>query len=149
MAGPTPSPNSKEQRTQASQWITLANQAPDTDPPELMWQHSHAARQLWELWWTTPMAVMWGHFDAPALERLLHLLEIEWESDGPAGAAVLSEIRQISDRFGLSPSARRKLYWRIEGIDAPSRDANDLAPTSSGRLPAAGGDTDPRKLRAV
>lgn len=96
------------------------------------------------------MALMWSEFDQPALERLLLLTAKSWI--GAASAAELSEVRQLEDRFGLNPVGRRKLYWRIEGVDTPSRAAEDLAGAAenggSAALPAAGGKKDPR-LRVV
>jgi hypothetical protein len=93
------------------------------------------------------MALMWSEYDAPQLERLLVLTAESWEG---ASAAGLSEIRQLEDRFGLNPVARRKLYWRIEGVDLPSTEAADLGGgQGQGKaLPAAGGKADPR-LRVV
>ncbi len=95
------------------------------------------------------MALMWSEFDVPQLERLLVLTAKAW---GDAPASLLGEIRQLEDRFGLSPQARRKLYWRIEGVDAPSKSAGDLSGGAAGEgepvLPSAGGDSDPR-LRVV
>ncbi len=48
----------------------------------------------------------------PALVRLAGLNELL--EQGEATAMVLSEIRQLEDRFGLSPMARRRLQWEIE-----------------------------------
>jgi hypothetical protein len=93
------------------------------------------------------MALMWSEWDAPQLERLLVLTAGSWLG---ATGAMLSEIRQLEDRFGLSPQARRKLYWRIEGVDLPSTEAADLGGQGEEEqaLPAAGGKADPR-LRLV
>jgi hypothetical protein len=93
------------------------------------------------------MALMWSDFDVPQLERLLVLTARSWDG---ATAAGLSEVRQLEDRFGLSPVARRKLYWRIEGVDLPSTEAADLGGHEGSRrsLPSAGGKSDPR-LRVV
>lgn len=95
------------------------------------------------------MACMWAPADVDQLERLL-LLRMRVESGGTA--AELSECRQMEDRFGLSPSARRKLYWRIDGVDVPSTDAEDLVddkPKIDEGLPAAGGEHDPRRGLSV
>jgi hypothetical protein len=92
------------------------------------------------------MATMWAPFDADALERLLDLYEAHWAD---ADRGVLAEIRQAEDRFGLTPSARRRLYWQVEGVDIPARTPDRLGHDHPSRgLPAAGGDGDPR-LRVV
>jgi hypothetical protein len=57
------------------------------------------------------MAVLWIDSDVPALVRLASLLEFV-SVEGPR-APVLAEIRQLEDRFGLSPLARRRLAWEI------------------------------------
>ena len=135
--------------------IVLPAEGPDHPAPDLVGEHSRRALDLWAHWWSTPMATLWGPFDARSLERLLELMEESWtprydrngNEVGPAGTT-LAEIRQLEDRFGLSPAARKKLGWQVEGIDAV--DTGDLVPTedSGPELPKPGSDADPR-LRVV
>ncbi len=70
----------------------------------------------------------------PALTRLARLLDVL--EQGEPSALLLAEIRQLEDRFGLSPLARRRLQWEIE------------RETSSDR-PRSAGKEDARWLRAV
>jgi hypothetical protein len=142
----TPSPD-KIQRSSYDAWTTLPAAGRPGEPPELDGYHSERAQRLWVLWWSTPMATRWIESDAPQLERLLTLFELFWSGEYPA--STLPEIRQGETAFGLSPAARRKLYWRVEGVDTPAADAALDAPTSETPLPKAGGGDDPRKLRAV
>lgn len=153
MSGPAPGPQA-EQRSVDAGWITLPAAGRDGPAPELSLagrgleaKVQRKARVLWRRWWASPMALMWSEFDAPQLERLLVLTAESWAG---ASSAMLAEIRQMEDRFGLSPQARRKLYWRIEGVDLPSKSAADLGGVDEGRpvLPSAGGKADPR-LRVV
>lgn len=152
----TPAPDG-EPRTLDAGWITLPQSGPDRLAPELSFiawgdqeetaVHAHA-RDLWDVWWSSPMALMWAPSDVPQLERLLLLTVQSWLS--PKGA-VLGEIRQLEDRFGLNPTARRRLFWRIEGVDVPSTDAEDLSPKPVAEKvgpPKAGKSNDPR-LRVV
>ncbi|MGL5934523.1 MAG: hypothetical protein ACRCZI_02755 [Cetobacterium sp.] len=93
------------------------------------------------------MATMWGEFDAPTLERLLVLTARAWK--GAATAAELSEVRQMEDRFGLSPQARRKLYWQVAGVDVVAAGVETPGPAPvPAVVPSAGGAGDPR-LRVV
>jgi hypothetical protein len=151
--GPSPGPLA-EQRTVDAGWITLPPGGRSGAAPEISLADrglprklQARARRLWATWWGSPMALMWSEYDAPQLERLLVLTAESWLG---ASAAGLSEIRQLEDRFGLNPVARRKLYWRIEGVDLPSTEAADLGGQGQAKaaLPAAGGKSDPR-LRVV
>ncbi len=66
----------------------------------------------WETVWASPMAAVWLPADVPALVRLALLMELSFL--GEASAALLGEIRQLEDRFGLSPLARRRLQWEVD-----------------------------------
>lgn len=151
MAGTTPGPEA-ERRSLEAGWISIPADAQVVDPPKLSLAGSGVpraqqklARELWAYWWASPVATMWDRrSDLEGLRRLVVLTVA-----GGQAAALLAEVRQLEDRFGLNPVARRKLYWRIEGVDVPSRAASDLGPAAgNGVLPAAGGKKDPR-LRVV
>lgn len=64
----------------------------------------------WKTVWASPMAGEWIASDVPALRRLASLLDLS--ARGEAKATLLSEIRQLEDRFGLSPMARLRLQWK-------------------------------------
>jgi len=73
------------------------------------------------------MASVFLEADVPALERgaaLAGYLDRE-----PADYRALAELRQIEDRFGLSPLARRRLQWEIDtaprATSQPSRPRRD------------------------
>lgn len=138
--GPAPNP-ALDQRERKYGWTTLPD-VPTTAPaPVLRGAHTDRGVDLWARWWSTPMATMWGRWDADALERLLDLYEAHWAGEGPN----LGEIRQLEDRFGLSPAGRRRLYWQVEGVDTPARTAERLGhDVAAGHHPAAGGADDPR-----
>jgi hypothetical protein len=75
------------------------------------------------------MAVVFLEADVPALERgaaLAGYLDRE-----PADYRALSELRQIEDRFGLSPLARRRLQWEVDQaaervVSPPRKPRRDL-----------------------
>jgi hypothetical protein len=75
-------------------------------------RYSKSTRDWWSTVWRSPMAAVWLEADAPALVRLAGLNELL--EQGEATAMVLAEIRQLEDRFGLSPMARRRLQWEVE-----------------------------------
>jgi hypothetical protein len=80
----------------------------------------------WSTVWASPMAGMWLESDTPVLERLAELLDALYRGD--RRARILNEIRQLEDRFGLSPLARRRLQWEIEH----RRPAQPEVPTAGG-----------------
>lgn len=70
--------------------------------------------EWWETVWGSPMASMYLPCDFAALERLA--LMIDLARRGEAGSRLLSEIRALEDRFGLSPAARRRLQWDVRPV---------------------------------
>jgi hypothetical protein len=83
------------------------------EPPEGL---SEPMLGWWATVWRSPMAAMWVESDVFGLERLAGILEVALQ--GAAPAALLAEARQLEDRFGLSPMARRRLQWQIGATDA-------------------------------
>ena len=78
-------------------------------------------RDCWRTVWASPMAAAWLEAVVPARARLASL--IDRVNRGDFTASLLAEIRQMEDRFGLSPIARRRLQWEV---DQPSH--ADAAP---------------------
>lgn len=133
---PVPKPPGARVRrnTGQSQWRTLSAGKVKTPACPRKW--SPSTRAWWRTIWRSPMATAWLEADVPALTRLGNLLELLL--DEPT-AAIASEIRQIEDRFGLSPKSRRQLQWSI--VDPAAAAAPEPEPT-----PAAPRE---RRLRAV
>jgi hypothetical protein len=95
----------------------------------------HAAtRAWWRAIWGSPMATVWLDADRFVLQRLAGV--VDQAHHGVATAALLTEIRSVEDRFGLSPLSRQRLRWTIAGGEAPAVDRTRL-------------DEDGRWLRAV
>lgn len=93
-------------------------------------------RAYWRTIWKSPMALTFIDADITALVRLTVLIELTTALE--MNAAILSEVRQLEDRFGLSPLARRRLQFDID------RTKNQLKPESE-REP----EDDSRWLRVV
>lgn len=81
---------------------------------------SDAARAWWDRQWDSDLAKVWLEVDVPAIERLVMLIE---SLKGGVNGAILSEIRQLEDRFGLSPLSRRRLQWEVEQAGESEPDA--------------------------
>jgi hypothetical protein len=87
-------------------------------PPSLPKGFSSDAEAWWSTVWDSPMAAVYLEADVPALTRLASL--IDQAAQGEVGAKLLGEIRQLEDRFGLSPLARRRLQWELEQANEQS-----------------------------
>jgi hypothetical protein len=81
------------------------------------------------------MAAVWLESDVPALTRLGNLLELQ--AKGKISAIMVGEIRQIEDRFGLSPKSRHMLQWYIPLEDGGEGDDLEHA-TEAGSAPQSG-----------
>jgi hypothetical protein len=68
-------------------------------------------KQWWRSVWDSPVAALWLEADIGALERLAWLTDLTYRA--APQRHVLSEIRQLEDRFGLSPLARRRLQLEL------------------------------------
>src|SRR4051812_15935594 len=121
---PTPKPPGQRRRanTDAPQWRTLPASGRTGRAPALPGASSlpREARDWWATVWRSPMAAVYVAADVPALIRAARL--VAKSAEGAANAAELAELRQLEDRFGLSPLARRRLQWEIEqaGAERPA-----------------------------
>lgn len=75
-----------------------------------------SSRALWRELWRSPMAVTWLEIDAYPLRRMVSMVDARERGDSSSSLA--SEIRQLEDRFGLSPIARRRLNYEISAAAA-------------------------------
>jgi hypothetical protein len=115
LSGPPPKPAAtRRRRNKAPAPVKLPSETPTRKTPTLPGaiRYSKATRDWWATVWASPMATIWLAADVPALVRLATLVELV--NQGEATAMVLAEIRQLEDRFGLSPLARRRLQWEVE-----------------------------------
>jgi hypothetical protein len=104
--------------------------------PELVGDYTDETRRWWEQVWSSPIATLYLDCDISGLELIAML--VDRVNRGTASAAILGELRQWEDRFGLNPVARRRLGWEVK----PAQPAD--APK-----PRDGADADARWLRAV
>lgn len=114
----------------AFDWVGLpAEGRPGPAPkmPDREWASS--TREWWARLWATPQATQWAE-DDPEIARLALLHQTIWhESPNGPSPGLLSEMRQIEDRHGLSPKAMLQLRWKIVRTET----AEEQKPKSSGR----------------
>jgi hypothetical protein len=135
---PAPKPPGQRVRRNVDQkqWVTLPAAKPFKRPPTCPTRWSPATKKWWKLIWESPMAAVWLESDIHALTRLGNLIELQ--AKGKISAIMVGEIRQIEDRFGLSPKSRRMLQLHIPVDDA--KDGDDLEQATMSNV---------RRLRAV
>lgn len=107
--------------------VTLPASGRDGEIPEPTHPLGAEAREMWDAWWRSPMAVMWEpSADVYPLTRLAALYEqmrVEGVSD-----RVTVEMRQLESMFGLTPKARKELGWTVAADEAePTSSASDIA----------------------
>lgn len=143
----TPKPPGQRRRRNADQpqWRALPvegrkGRAPGLPTKRPGWLKS--TRAWWQAIWASPMATAWLPSDVPTLVRLARIVEAD--NRGEASASLLAEARQLEDRFGLSPMARRRLQWEVaRGGDGASGSGGGGPQGPAPRL------ADVRRLRAV
>lgn len=160
--GPAPKDPERRQRRNAAKDLAVVTEAsagpePPTPPTGLL----KATRERWADYWTSPVAKLADPVsDIPALERLFRLYDDLDRSNrtvreqghmvrGSKGQMVLhpllrhtqvtqAEIRQLEDRFGLSPRARLSLNVTL------GEAAKSLADLNSEFTGGGEDDDDPR-----
>lgn len=147
--GATPKPPGQRRRRNAgqSQWQQLPAEGREGEIPEPRTERKlgSIAALYWETLWASPMAVTFTDADIQALTRLAvlvddrarsesgdELIEIVESNYGDSSEVEVvigkfagdAEIRQLEDRYGISPLARRRLQWEIargQVVDMPAR----------------------------
>jgi len=150
MPVPPKDPSVRQRRNKTSTASTLKADPEMVTPdlPERDWNEMTVA--WWSDVWSSPMAPEYDESDKHGLFALAMLVNDFWTASTAHGRKDLAaEIRQQSQRFGLSPIDRRRLQWTIEQVD----EAQDKGARRRSKVtpePKADGGTDPRAtLRAV
>ena len=70
---------------------------------------------MWNSLWTTPQATMWQTMHIEHVIARYVMVTCLAEETQQAG--LLTEVRQMEDRLGLTPLSLQKLQWKIEHQD--------------------------------
>jgi hypothetical protein len=65
------------------------------------------ARQWWRALWRSPLGGLYLDADIEGLRRLAWMRDVQ--ARGEASATLVVEIGRLEDRFGLNPTARRRI----------------------------------------
>lgn len=151
MPGPNPKPADRRQRRNRPALVSVpATPAAAPPPPEGLLKASVAA---WDALWASPVASTYLESDLPALARLFSLIDERTRISAGIGSERLvagsqgqprphpmyavvtsldAEIRQLEDRFGLSPKARMQLgvafgeaHRSLDALNAEFLERND------------------------
>lgn len=143
MPGPPPKHPSDRRRRNRVQTVELPADGSGLEAPELPGADDllEWTRNYWTGLWASPMAVVWEPMDVPALIRLARLQDRQMRGEGTS--TELGEIRNLEDRFGLSPMARKRLQWEISRASSESKQGTRAARPAGASSPAK------RRLRAV
>lgn len=127
MPGPPPDPHARR-KNKRPDWLRLPSAGRSSDPPDFpLPRPSAAVRSLWAELWRSPQAVAWESLGWTRVVARYAKLLVAAEK-AAASAALLSEVRQLEDRLGLTPMAMKRLQWEI---------ASDLA-GAKGEVESAG-----------
>lgn len=121
MSGPPPNPNARW-RKGGKGGAVVALPADGYDGPLPDWplntDPSDAEMSLWKTLWRTPQAAAWAKSGYTRVVARYVLVTILAEDPSNPSAALLSEVRQLEDRLGLSPMSMKRLMWEID--DSPA-----------------------------
>jgi hypothetical protein len=123
MPGPLPTGNAR--RTNAPAWTRSAGGG-EAPPWPLGRKATPTEQKRWELLWASEAAAQWVAADAPNVARIVKLqLECE-RPNGRLGA--FGAVVALEDRYGLSPTARRKNYVDAADVvlDDDDEDSGEL-----------------------
>jgi hypothetical protein len=119
MGGPAPKPLSHRRRTNAvagARQLDGAGRIGAAPKPKTKTKLCATAVAYWRTIWASPMALVYTDADVFPLTRLVLLVHERDQGRGSASAD--GELRQLEDRFGLSPMSRRRLNWEINAAAA-------------------------------
>jgi hypothetical protein len=135
MPGPPPSPNPRR-RNPRPDATTLPAGGYQGPVPEWPFASAHADElEIWASLWRLPQAAAWAQMSVErTIARYCRALVVAEERD--AAAALLSEVRQIEDRLGLTPMAMLRLRWVISTDELAEARKPQAAPSSLPRLRA-------------
>ena len=127
MPGPIPKPPGlRQRRNRVSTKATLPTEAeaakqeiPPLPPRKGKWRPEVIF--WWEVTWKSPMATEYLEADKPGLYILATLHQAFWTASNKDKFRYAPEIRQQSQKYGLTPIDRRGLQWEVERGDVASQ----------------------------
>ena len=112
MPGPAPSANPRRTNPRPDLVLLPSSGYAGEVPDWPLGRMSKAEAEAWPVLWRTPQATAWARMQlARTVARYVRALV---KAERPSAAAfLLSEVRQLEDRLGLTPMAMLRLRWEI------------------------------------
>lgn len=126
---PTPKPTAQRRRRNAIAGVAKLDKVGRKGPapkPKTTVELCPVAMDYWKTLWASPMALVYTDADVFPLSRMAVLVH---ERETERSTAGDSELRQLEDRFGVSPLARRRLNWEIDQAGKAAEDAQPDPPS--------------------
>jgi hypothetical protein len=112
MPGPAPSPHPRRSNPRPDVVVLPVEGFSGELPAWPLSRQTKAEAQAWPALWRTPQAAAWAQMQLTrTVARYVRAL-VKAERPG-AAAFLLSEVRQLEDRLGLTPMAMLRLRWEI------------------------------------
>ncbi|HLU95318.1 MAG TPA: hypothetical protein VKZ89_00605 [Thermobifida alba] len=127
MPQPKKPPEKRRRANVAPSAMELPREGRSGPPPKWPLPKPTAAeRRLWAELWATPQACAWESlgWTRTVARYARKLLDAE-KDDAPV--ALLSEVRQLEDRLGLTPLSLLRLEWRISDATRDEVEARPAA----------------------
>jgi len=130
MPGPPPKPNARRTNDRQAGFTTLVGLRSTVPRLPTIKGHSWSAatRAAWAAWWASPQATRWTDDDVPQLVLVARLYEAALAGE----QAALVELRQWSDRFGMTPLARLKNRWLVAAPETSAEAAAEVPSNVTG-----------------
>jgi hypothetical protein len=112
MPGPAPNPNARRRNARPNYTQLPATGYSGTVPDWPLSAATVAERSAWVGLWRTPQAAAWAQMELvrPVARYVRALVQAEKRG---ATAFMLSEVRQLEDRLGLTPMSMLRLRWEV------------------------------------
>jgi hypothetical protein len=126
--GPAPNPNARRRNARPDTTVLPAAGYEGPVPDWPLSVANRAEKSAWEGLWRQPQAAAWAQMSAErAVARYCRALVQAEKRD--ATAFLLSEVRQLEDRLGLTPMSMLRLRWSISTDELA--DARQPAPSTT------------------
>lgn len=135
MPGPAPNPDARR-RNKRPVAMTLPSGGRRGRAPAFPIKTGQRVPAMWAELWKTPQAVAWEKLGYHRVVARYALMLVAAEKIDTATAALLTEVRQLEDRLGLTPMSMKRLEWVISQDEvAEKRTEKCSQQSTAGRSP--------------
>lgn len=118
--GPLPDPNRRRTNAPTIPTTNLPASGRKGRLPKSPLELGDAGAAWWRWAWRLPQACGWSVGDLYAIARRAHLEDVLAEAEPGARLGTAREMRELDDRFGLTPKGMAALRWKIVADSEPA-----------------------------